>query len=67
MTATKSTTTTSKPARKRSKPLPRVALPAPICCGTAKGTYRTGDGDTLPSLRPGSTDAFKLRSHGIRA
>jgi hypothetical protein len=45
---------------------PDAALPPKINIWS-EGTYRTGDGDVVQSVRPGSMDAYGLPSKGIGA
>lgn len=45
-------------------PIPTLAGPKrPVSAGT--GTYRTGDGDVIQAVRPGSLDFKKYKSLGL--
>lgn len=52
------------PPRKRD---PREATPTTICNSTTRDRYRTGDGEVVQAMRPGSERAAGLPSKGIGA
>ena len=55
---------------KQIEDVPREQFVVPVYNTTNKMTsnvYRTGDGDTIQTLRPGALDFLQYKSKGIRA